>query len=456
MDFLDKIITEILDQKRDLSQVGIVLPGKRPVVFIKKILKEKGYEGFLPEFFAVEDLVKNISDSQSIQGIPLWLFAYDQYRKLFSEENLDNFLKWFPTLLKDWDDMLKFCESDEEILEYMLDDERIKNWGETLGDEDNARKRNLNFWKKMNVFLPVLKEKLEEKGWATDGMLHQKAIANLEKFMDETQTHFVICGFNALTPFEEKLFRGLLQRGKAECYFQADQYYINDKKQEAGKFLRQHQQWKEFNENRAFHWVENQFAQPKNISIYEVSGNVAQTKVLPNILKSYQAEDYSKTAVVLLDENLLPASLDAMNFVERLNITMGFPIKNLRFSNAIKKLFYLYKNIYKNDKTYYYADIVPVLEEFPQSEEDKKIISQFISLIEERNIVYIPKKMLQENLQELSYFNLFEKKTSMEFLEELMNFCYQLKFRDLDDILYLFLQPLPKNLQPEKIFMRQK
>lgn len=436
MDFLNKIIVEILDQKRDLSQVGIVLPGKRPVVFIKKILKEKGYEGFLPEFFAVQDLAENISDSQPIQGVSLWLFAYDHYRNIFPEESLENFLKWFPTLLKDWDDMLKFSKGDEEILEYMLDDERIKNWGEVLGDGDNVRKRNLNFWKKMNVFLPVLKEKLQEKGWATEGMLHRKAIENLEKYMNETQTHFVFCGFNALTPFEEKLIKGLLQRGKAECYFQADEYYINDKKQEAGKFLRQHQQWKEFNENRAFHWVENQFVQPKNILVYEVSGNVAQTKVLPNILKNYQPEDYSKTAVVLLDENLLPASLDAMSFVEKLNITMGFPIKNLGFSNAIKKLFYLYKNLYKNDKTYYYADVFSVLEEFPQSEEDGRIITQFITQIEERNIVYISKNMLQERLGELSYFTLFEKKDSMKLLDDLMDFCYQLKFRDLDDILY--------------------
>lgn len=436
MNFLNKIITEILAQKRDLSRVGIVLPGKRPVVFIKKILKEKGYEGFLPEFFAVDDLAKHISQCQPIQGIPLWLFAYDHYRKLFPEESLDNFLKWFPTLLKDWDDMLKFSEGDEKILEYMLDDERIKNWGETLGDGDNARKRNLNFWKKMNVFLPILKQKLQEKNWATDGMLHQKATENLEAFMDQTQIEFIFCGFNALTPFEEKLVKGLLQRGKAECYFQADEYYINDKKQEAGKFLRQHHQWKEFNESRAFHWVENQFAQPKNICVYEVSGNVAQTKVLPNILQNYQAEDYSKTAVVLLDENLLPASLDAMSFVEKLNITMGFPIKNLGFSNAIKKLFYLYKNLYKNDKTYYYADVFPILEEFPQSEEDEKIINKFITEIEERNIVYISKKMLHEGLGQLSYFNLFEKKSSMELLEELISFCYQLKFRDLDDILY--------------------
>lgn len=436
MKFLSKIISELLSETSDLSQTVIVLPGKRPVVFLKQILKEQKYEGFLPEFFTVDELIKKISGKQHIQGISLWLFGYDVYKKIYPEETLENFLKWFPTLLKDWDDMLKFSEEDKAVLEYMLDDERIKNWGETLGDGDNARKRNLNFWKKMNVFLPKLKENLQTKGWATDGMIHEMVREKISDFAEETETKFVFCGFNALTPLEEKLIRELLQKGKAECFFQADEYYIKDLKQEAGKFLRKHMLWKEFNENRKFQWIENSFCEEKNIKVYEVAGNVAQTKILPEILQEIPKENYSKTAVVLLDENLLLPSLDAVSFVDNLNITMGFPIKNLGFSGAVKKLFYLQKQLEKNDKSYYYMDVFSVLEEFPDNEEDSKIIDLFTAKIEGENIVYISKKMMQEHLGELSYFQLFEKRTAAELLEDLSNFCYQLKFREIDDILY--------------------
>ena len=390
----------------------------------------------MPEFFTVDELIKKISGKQHIQGISLWLFGYDVYKKIYPEETLENFLKWFPTLLKDWDDMLKFSEEDKAVLEYMLDDERIKNWGETLGDGDNARKRNLNFWKKMNVFLPKLKENLQTKGWATDGMIHEMVREKISDFAEETETKFVFCGFNALTPLEEKLIRELLQKGKAECFFQADEYYIKDLKQEAGKFLRKHMHWKEFNENRKFQWIENSFCEEKNIKVYEVAGNVAQTKILPEILQEIPKENYSKTAVVLLDENLLLPSLDAVSFVDNLNITMGFPIKNLGFSGAVKKLFYLQKQLEKNDKSYYYLDVFSVLEEFPDNEEDRKIIDQFTAKIEGENIVYISKKMMQEHLGELSYFRLFEKRAAAELLEDLSNFCYQLKFREIDDILY--------------------
>lgn len=438
MKFLNQIISELLNQNKDLSEYNLVLPGKRPVVFIKQILKEKQYSGFLPNFFTIEDLIKEISEKQSVQGISLWIFAFEIYREIQPNEDFSNFLKWFPTLLKDWDDMLKFSESDKAVLEYMFDEERIKNWSENLSEsEETPRKKFLNFWQKMNLFLPILRQRLNEKNWATSGMIHEFARNKIEDFAQKTNQKFVFCGFNAFTPVEEKLVRNLLQWDKAQCFFQADEYYINDEKQEAGKFLRQIKTWKEFNESRNFQWLENDFSKQKKIKVYEVSGNITQTKVLPEIFKEISDENLSNTAVILLDENLLPASLDAMNSVKHLNITMGFPLKNLGFSNAIKQLFYLQKQLEKKDSSYYYNDVLLVLEELPNDEIDLEIISNFKSKIEERNIVYISKKQFTEFLSNLSYFKLFEKpKSVIEFLDLLIAFCYQLKFRNLDDILY--------------------
>lgn len=436
--FLHKIISQLLEEKKDLSELNLILPGKRPLVFIKEILLKENYSGFSPNFLSIEDLITKLSDKILVQGINLWLFAFDIYKKLNPNEDLGSFLKWFPTLLKDWDDMLKFS-NDQKILEYMFDEERIKNWGESLGEENNARNRNLNFWKKMNSFLPLLRKELEKKNWATIGMIHQEVREKTDEFSLKTDEEFIFCGFNAFTPTEEKLVRKLLQQDKAKCFFQADDYYIKDPRQEAGTFLRKTKTWKEFGQNRPFQWTENDFSKPKNISVYEVAGNISQTKVLPNIFEKLSKEKnfLDNTAVVLLDENLLPATLEAVKNVESLNITMGFPIKNLAFSNAIRKLFHLHKQLEKNSSSYYYADVFPILEEFPISEEDKNVAKQFISFIEERNIIYISKKMLNDLLGELSFFHLFEKpKTHINFLEDLINFCNELKFQEISDIEY--------------------
>ncbi|GEN69341.1 PD-(D/E)XK nuclease family protein [Chryseobacterium rhizosphaerae] len=440
MKFLNKIIHELLAQNQDLSAFNIILPGKRPIVFIRQILEESNYSGFLPNFFTVEELINTIADKQPIQGIPLWLFSFDVYRSLnlIPNDDFSEFLKWFPTLQKDWDDVLKFSDSDQAVLEYMFDEERIKEWAQNLGEDDDVpRKKFLNFWQNMNIFLPALKERLKERNWATSGMIHETAKAEIVSFAKNTSEHFVFCGFNAFTPVEEKLVRSLLQWNKAQCFFQADRYYFDDERQEAGKFLRNHKTWKEFDDNRAFQWIEDDFNQPKNIKVYEVSGNVTQTKVLPEIFKEINNKTYSNTAVVLLDENLLPASLDVMHGIETLNITMGFPLKNLSFSNAVKRLFYLQKQLEKNKSSYYYRDVFPILEELPKSAEDEQIINDFKAKIEERNIVYISRKLLQELLSGLSYFGLLQKaENTYAYLDILITFCQQVKWLEIDDIQY--------------------
>lgn len=437
MQFLQNIISELLENHQDLSALDIVLPGKRPMVFIKRILKEKHYEGLLPNFVTIDELIAELSEDVEIKGIALWLFSFRIYNKIDSSEDFSGFLKWFPTLQKDWDDMMKFSDDDQKILLWMLDEERIKNWGENLGDDDNPRKRNLNFWRKMNEFLPLLKSELRKENLATSGMLYQEAFSKIENFAKQTNRQFVFCGFNALSRVEEQLARQLLQWNKAETYFQADQYYIDDERQESGKFLRETLKWKEFNDSRDFKWIENQFNQPKNIKTYEVSGNIVQAKFLPEILKKIPKKELSETALVLLDENLLPAVLDSLNVVESVNITMGFPLKNLSFSNAIKKLFYLHKQQEKKLSSYYYADVLPILEELPNDEKDSEVIRDFVATIEERNIVYISKTFLQELLGNLSYFQLLQKpENSQQFLDLLIKFCYELKFKELDDIQY--------------------
>lgn len=440
MKFLNKIIDELLEQNTDLSGFNVILPGKRPIVFIRQILKERNYSGFLPNFFTIEELIHRIADTQEIQGISLWLFAFDVYKSLnlIPNDDFSEFLKWFPTLQKDWDDMMKFSEDDQAVLHYMFDEERIKDWAQNLGDEEDVpRRKFLNFWKNMNVFLPILKKRLQEKNWATSGMIHETAKKHIDEFSKNTKEEFIFCGFNAFTPVEEKLVRSLLQWNKGQCFFQADRYYFDDERQEAGKFLRDHKIWKEFNDSRAFKWIEDDFNQPKNIKVYEVSGNITQTKILPEIFKEIEDKTYSNTAVVLLDENLLPASLDVMYGIQNLNITMGFPLKNLSFSNAVKQLFYLQKQLEKNKSSYYYRDIFPILEELPKSVEDELVITNFKAKIEERNIVYISNKLMNELLSDLSYFNLLQKaRSTNDYLDALIAFCQEIKWLDIDDIQY--------------------
>lgn len=437
MKFLNKIIDTLLAEATDLSSLSIVLPGKRPVIFIKKILAEKEYSGILPDFYTISELVLQMSGLQEISGAPLWLYAYRVYSSLFSDEEFGDFIKWFPTLHKDWDDMMKFYGNDEAVLARMLDEERIKNWGENLGDENSPRRRNLDFWKRMSLFLPELKKRLLLDSLATAGMQNVAAKENIPEFLENSDKKFIFCGFNALTPFEEKLIRGVLQRDRGKCFFQGDRYYLDDERQEAGAFLREYRGWSEFNTHRPFRWAEDDFRREKSIKTFEVSGSVPQTKILPDIFKEIPADEHSQTAVVLLDENLLPACLDALNAQPAVNITMGFPVKNLAFSIGIKKLFYIQKRLAKGKGNYYYSDVLSVLEIMPKSIEDQQIISKFQAEIKEKNIVYLSPSKMSGMLSGLSYYQLFLPPESVaNYLEELLNFCTVAKESAADDVIY--------------------
>ena len=57
MKFLNKLISEVLSISQELSNHSFILPGKRPAIFIKKILTEQGYEGILPDFQTIEEMI---------------------------------------------------------------------------------------------------------------------------------------------------------------------------------------------------------------------------------------------------------------------------------------------------------------------------------------------------------------------------------------------------------------
>jgi hypothetical protein len=123
--------------------------------------------------------------------------------------------------------------------------------------------KNSSISGKYECFSPGSETETTGKNWATSGMIHETAKAEIDSFAKNTKEKFVFCGFNAFTPVEEKLVRSLLQWNKGQCFFQADHYYFDDERQEAGKFLRNHKTWKEFDDHRAFNGLKMILINPK-------------------------------------------------------------------------------------------------------------------------------------------------------------------------------------------------
>jgi CRISPR/Cas system-associated exonuclease Cas4 (RecB family) len=149
-------------------------------------------------------------------------------------------------------------------------------------------------------------------------------------------------GFNALTTAEERLITHHVQQGFGEVYWDVDEYYVNDTEQEAGKFFRQYQEHRilgsTFPDNLPANFQkgfqskddsEGVAVGARSLKVFGAAQPVGQTKIMGQILKQQLDNGINpeETLIVLPDENLLlPVLHSVSGYVDKLNVTMGFPI----------------------------------------------------------------------------------------------------------------------------------
>lgn len=101
--------------------------------------------------------------------------------------------------------------------------------------------------------------------------------------------------------------------------------------------------------------------QKKNIEVIGVSKNTTQIKYAGEILN--KLPNYNNTALVMADESLLPITLNSLpKKVEAINITMGYPLKDIPTTSLFSSIFQLFITQDKLNKTtteqFYYKDIL--------------------------------------------------------------------------------------------------
>ena len=109
--------------------------------------------------------------------------------------------------------------------------------------------------------------------------------------------------------------------------------------QESGLFLRDLKKQDAF---QPFKWITNKFREEqKTINIYGVPQNIGQAKYITHLLNQIDnSKNYTDTAVVLADENLLiPVLQSVPESIANINVTMGYPLKNTPTNNFFEIYF---------------------------------------------------------------------------------------------------------------------
>ena len=372
--FLNKI-SEYVFQKHgeEIGNICIVLPNRRAKLFIQRYLAANITKpSWSPEIFSVEDFIIKLSGLRIADNIQLMFELFNTHKLLNAEKpgTFEEFLSWAQILVHDFNDIDLYLVKPDDIFTYLNDAKNIAHWNPDKTAPTDNQKHYLEFFSSLLEYYKLFTDTLLNNKEVYNGLAYRHVAENIEE-IEKTLTwdkiYFV--GLNALTISEEVIVKHFIKLDRAQILWDADKYYIDDPKQEAGIFLRHYKSaWK----LKDFIWIDDNFSQTKNISVTGIPKQIGQVKyagqLLTEILKA-DKESINNTAVVLSDENLLLPLLNSMpEGISQFNVTMGLSLKFIPLNDLFNTLFNLHENAIKLNKTssngdycYYFKDILKLV-----------------------------------------------------------------------------------------------
>ena len=364
--FISETLDDILKTTQSFEDVVLILPSQRAKVFVKQEFKNKISVGFLPEILNIEQFIQQVSGVQKADSIQLLFHFYSIYKNV--EKNADAFdvfSSWALTVLQDFNELDQHLINTKDIFIYLRDIERLRKWSvKGTFKETELIKDHYSFLEKLNIYYDAFYAFLIDKNIGYQGLMYREAVHKIDDYLSKNiAKKFFFIGFNALNKAEEKLFQKVLELGNSEIYWDIDEAFFTNNHQ-AGKFIRKYKaEWKYFDKN-ALKTIGTNFSQPKEIKVIGAAKNTTQIKYVGEVLE--KMPNFANTALVLADETLLPITLNSLpKNISAINITMGYPLKDVPTTSLLFAIFQLYTSQEKLQKTttnhFYYKDVIRFL-----------------------------------------------------------------------------------------------
>lgn len=406
--FLDKLAGELLNKHgSDISELQIVFPSRRAGLYFKKYLSEKiNTPVWAPVTYGISEYIRENSDQLIADDLTLIFELYEVYKEFAEEVTFDKFYPWGEIILRDFDEIdknladanylfriLREHKKVEEDFEYNVADldEFYRFWNSfSERDITGLQDEFIKTWEILGKVYHKFRERLLGLNICYEGMAYRQLYEKVQmKQYGTGYKKIIFAGFNQLNRCEEGIIKGLLANGSAEIYWDADKYYIDDKLQESGKFLRENFVNLGISEPN---WIGNSLAESAiNIKMIGSPLEVSQAKVLGSELEKLMQDTSAKTAIILPDDSLLmPVLRSIPGSISAINITMGYSFKN----SLLFSLFELLRDLNLNSrgegssKEFYHRDIIGVLLHPYIRETAPEMIRSAINSINRRNVIY--------------------------------------------------------------------
>lgn len=441
--FISETIQTIAKQNNSFDNVVIILPSQRAKVFVKQELVKYIQTGFLPEIFNIEEFVSSVSEIKEAELIELIFHLYEIYKKIeTSPDSFDEFSSWASTVIRDFSEIDKQLVTAQEIFVYIRDVQRLRKWSvKGTFKETDLMKDYYKFLENLNDYYKAFYSFLIDNKIGYKGVLYKEATKKITAFLlknDNKKFYFI--GLNALSKSEEKIIQQMLFEGKTQVFWDINKEFLESKHQ-AGSFIRKYaKNWKYYKKNKLKTSGE-QFLKEKKIEVIGASKNITQIKYVGEILSDLTK--YENTALVLPDESLLPVVLNSLpKSIDKVNVTMGYPLKNISTTNVIFAVFQLFLSQEKMQKTsenlFYYKDVVsflqhPIIYEL-LNQKKIRLGDAIFTDIEKNNRLFVSQELLMsftgENIDEQTkaIIKIFNPFTNInDFIVRLLSFISELK-----------------------------
>jgi ATP-dependent helicase/nuclease subunit B len=393
--FLNRVAQHIFQHyPQSTEKICVVLPTKRAGLFLKKeIAKVFNKTIWAPQIISMDDFMSELSNSNTVSSFELTLHFYKVYvasTPADDRDDFNDFLNWAPALLADFDAVDRHLVNPEKFFNYINETRALEVWNVDGQPISDFQKEYLRFWQNLKTYYSALNESLAKENLVSSGQAYRKA-SEFNDFESTKWSKVIFAGLNALTPSEEKIIQKSIKAGWAEILWDSDEYYLHNRNQEAGFFLRKYlNSW-----SNDFSFKEDLLSKEnKNIHLIGCPQNVLQAHVAAELIQTKIPANSPNSAVILGDENLLIPLLNQLpDETKAANITMGLPIKQIDLYPMLLQLFVMHETAKKSAKDYvfYHKDLLLFLahEKIQFLLGDKRKTIELNNYITKNNRVYI-------------------------------------------------------------------
>ena len=388
----------------NLEDYCFVFPNRRSGQFFSHYMQQElgsvsNKPHLLPRVTTINDLITELTSTAVATDIDMMFALYDAYCQAMGDraQPFDKFVYWAQLIISDFNDIdrsmadageiyrnldsLNSLASNylspevQEAVEKVFGPSLFTAFFDTSADADLWQSRSsaeqadgavkqefMSLWNAMHAIYQAYHKALEEKHVVSPG--RQLRLAAEQEINMSRHARLVFVGFGVLSIAEVKLFDRFNKAGKADFWWDnAGLRRLLDKAPHDPGALLIDGYCKRFGAKELLPLD----GPAPQVSVVAVGSNVGQAKQAFDLVQAMRQGDKDaddiETAIILPDENLLVPLLHSVHDVDRLNVTLGYPLR----SSGIVSLMHLVARMHHQARperegwTYYREDVNDIL-----------------------------------------------------------------------------------------------